>query len=103
MSRYAYLVSKTTRTYVWLGKIVGEEAPYRFAIGDGQPPNSENPQLCKIVMKFLGEHLGQGILLLAEEEFDELDVDETSPYREVGATEPAEGITAEEYLDGFRG
>ena len=103
MSRYAYLVSKTTRTYVWLGKIVGDEEPYRFAIGEGIPPNSENSKLCKVVMKFLGEHLGQSIDVLAEEEFDEVDADESSPYMEVGASDPGNGMTTEDYLKDFTG
>ena len=103
MSRYADLVCRDCKIDVFLGKIVEPEQEQRyFYIGAGSnPPPSETPSHCKVVLKFLADHMSHDIAVLPEEELDPITTDE---WRHI-ADEPTGRcfINEDEYIRGFQG
>jgi len=102
MSRYAYFVCADCHVKLWLGKAIFEhdpEQPSCFQIrdpNDGEPLNSENRILNKVLWKMLADHAGHALRVLVEGGPQYHTADD---YAEIGGDE-IKDIPFEDYLKG---
>jgi hypothetical protein len=105
VSIYGWFACRDCKVKVWLGKALREndnDQPTRFQIRDthtGDPLNSENPILNKVIWKMLADHATHSIGVFVEGYNDD---DAIYEYKDIGGDEIGD-ITFEEYLKGWKG
>ena len=58
MSRYVWFACEDCKKVIWLGKEINKNNYTFFRIGDSEIPSSEDRKYCKILLKFMSEHIG---------------------------------------------
>lgn len=101
MSRYAYLTCAECSVALWLGKAICKGGKVeRFHIGqEGDPVNSLNSTLNRVMWKFLADHAGHAIRVIVE---GDAGFDDIGDYKEIGGDEVT-SISIDDYLRGWTG
>ncbi|KZM68545.1 hypothetical protein [Nocardia terpenica] len=102
MAEYAYLISRSSKTLLALGKAVkkADGKVNYFSREDGKGGrNSENALLTKALWKFIAEHGYDGVEVVSD---DDPDFETIAQYRQTGG-DTMDDITLEQYLEGWPG